>query len=53
MTRKDYVLIASALKQAKEALDEDSYTHVVNAMANALISDNPAFDSRRFYEACR
>lgn len=61
MTRKDYVLIATALKSARNiipgpALDIDSYNHAADsaayALANALAADNAAFDRARFLKAC-
>jgi hypothetical protein len=57
MTRKDYQLIAAALKDAREA--NVVYTngeHVTDLcavrVANALESDNPRFDRARFLAAC-
>lgn len=57
MTRKDYILIAAALKRAQET----AYTqpHAVEAgvtvaakeLADALATDNPAFDWHRFMRA--
>ena len=46
MSRKDYRIIAEALKESKAPLD------VVNAMARALKADNPNFDYGKFWNAC-
>jgi hypothetical protein len=55
MTRKDYVLIAKALKDARnEAPNGGSRFAVGNAaekIALALQADNPRFDSQRFFDA--
>jgi|APGre2960657373_1045057.scaffolds.fasta_scaffold343911_2 hypothetical protein len=47
MTRKDYVLIAEALRIAAE-LGIDPRRKI----AAALADDNPRFDVARFLEAC-
>lgn len=60
MTRKDYVLIAEAIKGAvsyeaefnnneagAEALKKFSVT-----LSALLLSDNPRFDVNRFFDAC-
>ena len=62
MTRKDYELIAKALKLARDNLTQgqDSTALVcvgicnVNAIrvADALANENPRFDRERFLEAC-
>jgi hypothetical protein len=52
MTRKDYILIASALKSARlEAAGK--YEYLANSiaarkLANALATDNPRFDRDKF-----
>ncbi len=61
MMRKDYVLIAKAIKQswpmstshspmatARRAQHANTVKHVVKALA----SDNPKFDQTKFEEAC-
>jgi hypothetical protein len=65
MTRKDYVLIAAALKDARpipkhelyaldhnERLCADTYRNVARSIADALAKDNPRFDRERFLTAC-
>lgn len=58
MTRKDYILIASALREARLSDDEatqetdEQWTRVVNRVARALANDNPSFDRARFVAAC-
>lgn len=56
MTRKDYELIAAALKDAR--LPDPSSQHAIQHelcckdVAYALQSDNPRFDRTRFLKAC-
>ena len=55
MTKKDYILIAAALKAARPIGDED-YIYTVcdvhcEAIADALGRDNPRFDRARFLAA--
>jgi len=54
MTRKDYILIAAAIKRANQA---PGYTErnifVTYEIADALASDNPRFDRARFLKAVR
>ena len=58
MTRKDYVLIAAAIKAAAteypdERPDaEQQQEDVAFSIAEALASDNPRFDRERFLKAC-
>lgn len=60
MTRKDYIVIAAALKSAR--LDSagnpvycrgytDGLDTVAQLIADVLAKDNPRFDLERFYEA--
>lgn len=61
MTRKDYVLIAEALKHARDQIPATG-EHVAHellgnsssarSIANALADDNPRFDRARFLQAC-
>jgi hypothetical protein len=60
MSRKDYCLIAGAIRQAMEHDDWDSLgsdaipfgiTLATDRIADALASDNPRFNRDRFYEA--
>lgn len=63
MTKKDFKLIADALRRAKPALTPDTedkweaaqyaqYEWTVMMAANALNSTNPRFNRARFIEAC-
>lgn len=60
MTRKDYELIARALKEARmHAIRSDAEEGggfwlrvVASELALALASDNPRFDRDRFLKAC-
>lgn len=57
MTRKDYVLLARALRQVREAIGNrnfamlDGVTAATAGIAGALAGDNPRFDRDRFYRA--
>jgi len=53
MTRKDYILIAAAIKGANAApgyTERNSF--VAYAIADALATDNARFDRERFLKAC-
>jgi len=55
MTRKDYQLIAAALKDALSAFDHPKRAGAVLAaqeLAYRLRDDNPRFDRKKFLEAC-
>lgn len=59
MTRKDYELIAKAIKRANENWEgfEEEYPAVVIAGISAMLAtqleqDNPRFDRARFLTAC-
>lgn len=60
MTRKDYILIAQAIKDAKPASVKDDYGNGLDVgveraafrLADALAVDNPRFDRERFLVAC-
>jgi len=60
MTRKDYELIARALQAKRDELVESrsgydricGHDGAVLALAEALASDNPRFNSARFLAAC-
>ncbi len=55
MTRKDYVLIAAALRDALKYCETDNQARgvqrAVGALAVALASDNAQFDRQRFVTA--
>lgn len=53
MTRKDYVLIAEAIRRENDAPGyAEKNRGVVYAIAAALASENPRFDRARFLKAC-
>lgn len=55
MTRKDYVLLAEALKAVVQSVDKPERTGAMLAaheLSYRLGQDNPRFDRRRFIEAC-
>jgi hypothetical protein len=60
MTRKDYILIAAALKSARvpsalgnenKAIYNNGIDNAVAFIAMALAKDNPRFDGQKFREA--
>jgi len=60
MTRKDYILIAAALRDCKPREKVGDFTDemvgacfrdVCDYLANALARDNPRFDRERFLKA--
>jgi len=55
MTRKDYEIIAAAIKNAAMRAGNDSETvdTIVYEIAHQLALDNPRFDADRFAAACR
>lgn len=55
MTRKDYVLIAAAIKSQLGFVPHErdlTIEAVAKAIAAALAQDNPRFDRERFMKAC-
>ena len=58
MTRKDYELIAGAVRDALHSArpwsedKEDGIRLAVRSIADALAADNPRFDRSRFLAAC-
>lgn len=55
MTRKDYVLIADALKHAAACdpgTEGGGIYRAAVCIADALAADNPRFDRARFLQAC-
>ena len=60
MTRKEYELIARAMKSRRDDLVESraSFDRIsscdctIEALADALASENPLFDRERFLRAC-
>lgn len=52
MTRKDYVLLAAAIKAASAAPGyAERNAFVAHAIADALARENPRFDRERFLRA--
>lgn len=57
MTKKDYILLAQALKDNHPTINDGMihlsvWNSIVLDIAKALQSDNPRFDSARFLTAC-
>ncbi len=56
MTRKDYILIAAAIKASAQRNDLDIWQVATSSAARelceALASDYPRFDRERFLKAC-
>jgi hypothetical protein len=56
MTRKDYILIAAALKMARSAKESAGYAQAcdltADILSNTLANDNPRFDRQRFLDTC-
>lgn len=56
MTKKDYILIASAIHSGKPlpgaATAASVHEQIARAMADVLERDNPRFDHFRFLTAC-
>lgn len=57
MTKKDYELIARALKSTHQTVNvptrvAQQWANDVCAIADALAQDNPRFDRERFLAAC-
>lgn len=63
MTRKDYVALAEALREARVDIQckepaehvstlKDGVSYAADHIADALAADNPRFDRTRFLKAC-
>ena len=54
MTKKDYVLIASAILPlfGEQRLDKETIVTIVERLANKLAIDNPKFNAKKFALAC-
>ena len=57
MTRKDYILIADALKASRpephwDPNKESQWCVTFNRLVDRLVEDNPRFDLKIFKEAC-
>jgi hypothetical protein len=57
LTRKHFVMIASAVRTARELhiyqLNRDPFEVVADILAVHLRKENPAFDIEKFLDACR
>jgi len=54
MSKKDYEAIAEAIRVANlplRNLDDFTVRRIVEAIASALAADNPAFNSKHFFDA--
>ena len=58
MTKKDYIIIAQAVKSARQNVGpavkdrQQTIDEVVNLLCYALYGDNPKFVAQKFAEAC-
>ena len=52
MTKKDYIAIASVLKQYNESYTKGWDFNIFEAFADILAKDNNKFDKNKFYKAC-
>ena len=61
MTKKDYILLANAISQAKTSLlyatvnageTKRSIETIIEILGNELKKDNPRFDYDKFSQAC-
>lgn len=52
MTRKDYQLIAEAIKSGGYKMTNGENDKFLNALTTALKQDNERFDTKRFLDAC-
>ena len=59
MTKKDYIVIANAIRENRNAILYNTeitrlgiYRLVVDSLANKLKLDNPSFNYEKFFEAC-
>jgi hypothetical protein len=54
VTRKDYELIAKAIKDTRENYyaENPAIAHVIGVLASRLKEDNSRFDVYKFVEAC-
>jgi hypothetical protein len=53
VTRKDYIVIANAIRNFRTFLSDDNdYLLLVNLFCSDLKHDNPRFDRTKFMNAC-
>jgi hypothetical protein len=52
MTRKDYVATAEILSTYKDEIPQIVFEELIDEFCAYFESDNPNFDSKRFYDAC-
>jgi len=50
MSRKDYILIANALKEARKDVTLTDVDHIAEILAKTLKTDNPRFDTQHFLD---
>lgn len=48
MTKKDFVVIADALRKSKSEMKTEQFGSVFNNILNALIREYPRFDYKKF-----
>lgn len=53
MTRKDYIKIAQAISETKNANNEINSYELEGTLVNIFLADNPRFDAERFFQACK
>jgi hypothetical protein len=51
MTRKDFELIAAALKEAADGISQQAHKYLTERLADALATTNPNFKRERFLRA--
>lgn len=57
MTRKDYIVLAAAIKKSGDTWDAENIyqshrTDIASEIADTLARDNSCFNRNRFYIAC-
>lgn len=52
MTKKDYILIASAINNACTSVDKNIKSAIAKEFARVLKEENPQFNREKFYKAC-
>lgn len=52
MHKRDYIIIAALLLDAKQYLPVPAYAKLVTEFCKLLHADNPNFDHARFLKAC-
>lgn len=52
MTKKDYIVIAEAIKRERDMQSINAVRAIADSIASALAVNNSRFDSARFITAC-